>query len=55
MNYTVNIDWRFIVALGVAPAFIILASKIDAEAAERVLAQAVNAYGMGTYAITGNC
>lgn len=42
MNCTVNIDWRFVVALGIVPASIILANKIDPEAAERVLIQVVN-------------
>ena len=42
MNPTVNIDWKFVVALGVAPSIIVLAYKIDADAAERVLTHFCN-------------
>lgn len=42
MNCTVTIDWKFVVALGIIPASIILANKIDPEAAERVLIQVIN-------------
>lgn len=36
MNYTVNIDWKFTVALGTVAVGIIFAVKIDGAAAERV-------------------
>ena len=36
MNYTVLIDWKFIVALGMATVGTIFAMKMDASAAERV-------------------
>lgn len=55
MNCTVTIDWKFVVALGVAPGCIILASKIDPEAAERILAQCVNMCKINTFAIEGKC
>ena len=44
MNLNVTIDWKFVVALGVVPTGIILASKIDPEAAERVLIHAIDTY-----------
>ena len=40
MSCTVTVDWKFVVALGVAPSCVILVSKISPEAAERALAQA---------------
>lgn len=55
MSCTVNIDWRFIVALGIVPACIILANKIDPEAAERVLTQVVNIYKVDMLAIDSKC
>lgn len=36
MNVVVNVDWKFVVALGAATAVTILANKMDAGAAERV-------------------
>ena len=36
MNVTVVLDWKFAVALGFATGVIILTSKMDPEAAERV-------------------
>ena len=36
MNFFVNIDWKFVVALGAAVSGIILSCKMDSEAAERV-------------------
>ena len=41
MNWNVNLDWKFVLAAGTAPAIIVLATKLDAEAAERVLTHAV--------------
>ena len=40
MSCTVNVDWKFVVALGVAPSCVILVRKISPEAAERVFTQA---------------
>ncbi len=52
MNFIVHVDWKFVVALGVAVASIVLATKADAKAAERVLTHAVNA--RGEYVIAGD-
>lgn len=43
MNCSVIIDWKFNVALGVAAFIIILAAKMDGDAAERVSTHAVDA------------
>lgn len=43
MNVNVTIDWKFVVALGVATASVIFAVKMDAGAAERVSTVAVGA------------
>lgn len=43
MNLNVTVDWKFVVALGVAASGIIFATKMDAEAAERVSTLAVDA------------
>lgn len=42
VNVTVEIGWKFVVALGAAVGITILASKVDGPSAERVLTQAVN-------------
>jgi hypothetical protein len=36
MNFVVNIDWKFVVALGAATVGTIFAIKMDSDAAERV-------------------
>lgn len=54
-NQNVKFDWKFVIALGVAPAIVILASKMDAEAAERVLTNAVNTFGGFAFALEGSC
>ncbi len=36
MNFVVTIDWKFVVALGLAATATIFAVKMDASAAERV-------------------
>lgn len=36
MNFVVNIDWKFVVALGAATVGTIFAVKMDASATERV-------------------
>lgn len=43
MNLLVTIDWKFVAALGAAVSGIILASKMDSDAAERVSTHAVDA------------
>ena len=51
INLNVTIDWKFVVALGVAPSCFYLATKIDADAAERVLTQASKVYVAATSSI----
>ena len=52
MNLTVLIDWKFVVALGVAAVGTIFAVKMDASAVERV---SINAIEAGKeYAVTIN-
>ena len=43
VNITVDIGWKFVVALGVAVGITILASKVDGPSAERVLTYMVKA------------
>lgn len=43
LNITVEIGWKFVVALGVGGGLLILASKVDGPAAERVLTHAADA------------
>lgn len=43
MNFTVLIDWKFVVALGAAIVMTIFASKMDPDAAERVSTHVVEA------------
>jgi len=52
MNLTINIDWKFIVALGATTVGIIFAVKMDASAAERVSTHVADA--CKEYAIAGN-
>ena len=52
MNYTVLIDWKFVVALGASVVGIIFAVKMDADAAERVSTHVVDA--CKEYAVAGN-
>ena len=42
MNFLVTIDWKFVAALGAAVSGIILVSKMDSDAAERVSTYAVD-------------
>lgn len=42
MNFVVNIDWKFVIALGGATAIVIFATEMDSAAAEQVLTQAAN-------------
>ena len=48
-------DWKLVVAFGVAPAIVLLASKLDGEAAERVLTYAVNAFSGRAFVSVNNC
>ncbi len=43
MNFAVTVDWRFVVALGVAVSGIILSAKVEPDAAERVSIHAIDA------------
>ncbi len=43
MTFVVNIDWKFVVALGVTACGVILVNKANPEAAERVLTHGVDA------------
>lgn len=43
MNLVVEINWKFVVAVGAVVVGIIFASKMDADAAERVSTKAVDA------------
>lgn len=52
MRFLVHVDWKFVAALGLAVTGVVLATKIDASAAERVLTLAVET--RGEYAIVGN-
>lgn len=54
MNFNVIIDWKFVVALGLASAGTIFAVKMDASAAERVSTQAVEACKEYAVAVKGN-
>lgn len=54
MNCTVMIDWKFVVALGVATVGTIFAVKMDASAAERVSTFAVDACKEYAVAYYGN-
>ena len=43
MSCTLTVDWRFVAALGVAVSGIILSSKMEADAAERVSIHVIDA------------
>ena len=43
MDFKLVIDWKFVAALGAAASMVILSSRIDGGAAERVLANSVDA------------
>ena len=43
MNFTITVDWRFVVALGVTVSGIILSVKMESEAAERVSIHVIDA------------
>jgi hypothetical protein len=43
MNFTVKIDWKFVVALGVAVSGVALSLKVNPEAAAKALTHAVDA------------
>lgn len=52
MNFVVTLDWKFVVALGVAVGGIILCAKMEPDAAERVSIHAVDA--CKEFAVAGN-
>lgn len=43
MNFVVTLDWKFVVALGTSVVGVILAVKMESDAAERVSIHAVDA------------
>lgn len=43
MNFVVNLDWKFVVALGAAVGGIILCAKMKPDAAERVSIHVIDA------------
>lgn len=43
MNFTVLIDWKFVVALGAAAGITIFTMKMDSSEAEQVLIHAIDA------------
>ena len=53
MNITVEIGWKFIVALGAAIGITIFASKMDSQAAERVSIHAIDAFRDAEIAMNG--
>lgn len=55
MNFLVNIDWKFVVALGAAAVSAILAIKLDAPAAERVSVRIIDAYKECAVAVSSDC
>lgn len=55
MNITVNIGWKFVAAAGAAISAIILACKVDAPAAERVLTTSVGALKVIEAASDSDC
>ena len=54
MNVTVNIGWKFILALGAVVVPTIFAIKMDADAAERVSIHAIDAFRDAEIAIHRN-
>ena len=52
MNFSVIIDWKFVVALGAATVGVIFATKMNAAAAERVSVHVADA--CKEYAVAGN-
>ena len=55
MNFTVVIDWKFAVALGVAAVSVIFAVKMDASDAKEVSIHAVDACKEYAVALDGSC
>ena len=53
MNFVVTIDWKFVVALGVATVGTIFAVKMDAGAAERVSIHVADACKEYAFAVNG--
>lgn len=55
MNITINIDWKFVVAVGVATMGTIFAVKMDSSSAERVSIKMIDAYEVLAIAGNSNC
>lgn len=55
MNLNINIDWKFVVAVGVATMGTIFAVKMDASAAERVSSKVVDTCKELAIAGNGSC
>ena len=53
MNYTIMIDWKFVVALGTTATGFIIATKMDPAALEKVVANAADAFK--EYAVALRC
>ena len=54
MNFNVVIDWKFVVALGVAAGGIILCVKMEPDVAEQVSIHAIDACKEYAVAVSGN-
>lgn len=55
MNCTVVLDWKFVVAVGVATTSIIFAVKMNAADAKEVSTHAIDACKEYAVAVTGGC
>lgn len=55
MNFVVTIDWKFVLALGSTAVGVILAIKMDADAAERVSTHMVDTYTRHAIAMDCDC
>lgn len=55
MNLVVNVDWKFVVALGAVTVGTIFAVKMDASAAERVSIYAIETCKECAIALNRNC
>lgn len=54
MNVVINIGWKFVVGIGLAASMIILAAKLDPNAAERVSEHVADAFKDAQIAIHGH-
>ena len=55
MNTTFRINWKFVAAFGLVSTTSILAFKVDAAGAEKVLIHAIDACKEFAVALQGNC